>query len=305
MKASFALSSLIVLLATSVTAQEYTIRMHKPLKVGQRYQLSAISSESKQQSLLSGPDSAKKQKEDLSVDMESVVTVLAIHANGLPKRESHTIVKFLHGAKKAPLLLPGTEVIASLSGRKTEYEVGGRPANEAEIKHLALVAALSSDGPTDDTIYGTWERKKAGDSWPANSTLGSRYLDETLAPMGLKAASFDGKTTFQKVTQDAGTNVFHLQINVKATANPVVKAPRTNARATFEAVFNSACPADITKSAREDASKLTISFNAFSPPDTNGVTKQVSIKTTRSMTRKFKLLEQDIPAPAKPRKPGR
>jgi hypothetical protein len=302
---AFAFSSLIVLFAASVTGQDYLIRMHKPLKAGQRYQLSVVGSESNQQSMLSGPESAKRQMENLSVDMESVVTVLAVNANGLPTKESHTIVKLLHGAKKEPLLPPGTTVTTWLNGQSTLFHLGERLASETESRHLTLAAALASDGPTDDTVYGTWERKKPGDSWPVNTTLGTRYLNETLASLGLKVATFEGKTTFQKVTQDAGTNVFHMGIYLKATAKPVVKAPRGSARATIECVFNAACPADITKSAREDALKQTISFIAFSPPDSDGVTKQLSTKTTRSITRKFKMLEQAPPAPAKPAKTGR
>jgi hypothetical protein len=305
MSFAFAFSSLIVLFAASVTGQDYLIRMHKPLKVGQRYQLSVTGSESNQQAVLSGPGSAERKLEDLSVDMESVVTVLAIDGNGLPMKESHTIVKFLHGPEKVPLLPPGTEVIARQAGPMTSFQIGDRLADEKEKKHLALVASLAGDGPTDDTIYGTWERKKPGDSWPVNTTLGTRYLNETLAWLGLNVSTFEGKTTFQKVTQDAGTNVFHMRIYMKATAKPLVKAPRGSARATIEGVFNTAYPADIKKSAREEELKLTISFIAFSPPDSEGVTKQLSTKTTRSITRKFKLLEQAAPAPSKLAKPGR
>jgi len=293
MKAVLALSSLILLSAASLPADDYIIKMHQPLKAGQRYKLTAAGSDSTAEFLSSGPESAKRQTEEIKVEMESVVTVLAVNANGLPKKESHTIVKFLHGTKKTPLIPAGTKVVTSLSGKKTLFEVGGRPANIAENKHLSLVAQLSSDGPTDDDIYGSRARKKTGESWPINSTLATRYLDSTLAPAGLKVASLSGKTIFQKVLQDGGTNVFHMRIDLKATANPLVKVPRTTASATIEAELNCACPADITKSAREDELKLNISFKAFSPPDTNGVIKQLSTKSARSVSRKFELLEQD------------
>jgi hypothetical protein len=53
MNTSFALGSLVVLVAASVAAQDYAIKMQQPLKVGQRYKLTAVASDSSENSVTS------------------------------------------------------------------------------------------------------------------------------------------------------------------------------------------------------------------------------------------------------------
>ena len=291
MNTSFALGSLLVFVAASVTAQDYAIKMQEPLKVGQRYKFTAVASESSENSMTSGGRVLKEEKEELSVEMESEATVLAVDTKGRATKESHAIVKLLQGSEKKPLLAAGTKVIASRSDRKTEFEIGGAPAPAAVAKALGVAVEITSGGPTDDEIFGTTERKKVGDSWPMNEALALKDSKEKLAASGLNVTSVKGTTTLEKVTKDAGVDVMHLVGNMTATLSPAPKGPFTSAESTMTATFTGAFPTDFSKSRREEGSTMTMVLKASGKPNPQGPVVQVSGKMKRSATRQYKLVK--------------
>ena len=290
MNTTFTLGSLIVLVAASVAAQDYAIKMHQPLKVGQRFKCTVVASESTENTLTSGERVLKKDKEERSVEMESEATVLAVDAKGRPTKESHTIVKLLQGAKKEPVLAAGTKVVASRPGKKTEFEIGGAPAPDAVAKALDLAVEISSGGPTDDEIFGTTERKKVGDRWPLNEALALKDANEELGDAGLSVASVQGATTLQKVTKSDGVDVLHLAGNMIAKMSPAAKGPFTAADATMNATFTGAIPVDLTKTVREEGATMTMVIKASGKPNPEGPTVQMSGNMKRSATRQYKML---------------
>ena len=290
MNRSFTFSLLIVLVAASVGAQDYAVKMQHPLKVGQRYKLTAVASESSENTMSSEQRTLKNQKEELSIEMESDVTVLAVDAKGRATKEAHTIVKLVEGAGKEPLLAAGTKVTASRPGQKTVFEIAGKPATDAVAKALNLAIEITSgSGPTDDELFGTKERKKVGDRWPLNEALALKDANEKIAASGLKVDSVKGTTTLQKVTKDGSVDVVHLLGNMTATLSPAPNGPFTSADSTMTATFSGAFPTDLTKSVRQEGATLTMALKAsVKPPE--GPMIEVSGKMKRSAERQFKLL---------------
>jgi hypothetical protein len=289
MKTSFAFVSLAILVAAHVSAQDYAIKMHQPLKVGQRYKFTAVGIESSENSMTSQERVLKNQKEELTLEMESQATVLAVDAKGRPTKESHTVVKLLQGAGKEPMLAAGTIVIASRPGRKTVFEIGGETATSAVAKALDLAVSITSGGPTDDEIFGTTERKKVGDRWSVNEALALKDSNEKLSTAGMSVESVKGTTTLQKVTKDGSVEVIHLLGNMTATMSATAKGPFTFADSTMTATFTGAFPADITKSVREEGLTMTMVLKASGKPNPEGPVVQISSNLKRSVTRQFKL----------------
>jgi hypothetical protein len=291
MNTPFSLGLLIVLVAASVAAQDYAIKMQQPLKVGQRYQLTVVASQSSENSTTAEQRVLKNQKEELSLEMESEATVLAIDAKGRATKESHTIVKLLQGTAKEPLLAAGTKVIASRSGPKMGFEIAGEPAASAVAKALDLAVSITSGGPTDDEIFGTAERKKVGDRWPLNEALALQDANKKLVGSGLAVAKIEGATTLQKVTKDGAGEVVHLRANLTATLAPGAQGPFTAVDATMTAVFTGAFPSDLTKSVREEGQTMTMVIKASGKPKPEGPVVQVTSTAKRSISRQSKLLD--------------
>lgn len=290
MKTSFALCSLVVLLAASVSAQDYAIKLDQPFKVGQRYSLTATGTESSDMTMSSAQCTPQSQKENQVVEMESVVTVLAADAQGRPTKESHEIVKLLQGAEKQPLLAVGTKVIASHPGRKTVFEIEDAPASGKVAKALALVVNITSGGSTDDDIFGTTERKKAGDSWPINETVAMKDANGKLASAGMNVTGVKGTTTLVNVTQAGGVDVSHIKATLNAAATPASGGPFTTGNTTLNATFTGAIPTDITKIAREDTETMNMVMKVSGKHGSDGPVMQMNLTAKRSVTRKFKLI---------------
>jgi len=292
MKMPFAFCSLIVLLTASVSAQDYAIKMQQPLKVGQRYNLTVVASDSTEMTMTSEQRVPQTKKEERDIEMESVATVLAVDAKGRPTKESHTIVKLLQGATKEPLLAAGTKVIASRPARKRVFEIEGVPASGDVAKALDLAVNITSGGPTDDEMFGTTERKKIGDSWPLNETVAMRDVNDKLGAIGMSVTSVKGTTTLQKVTRDGDVDVLHFKgnLNATATASPAAKSPFASADTTMNATFTGAIPEDITKSVMEEGETMTMVMKASGKPNPEGLVMQMSLKAKRSVTHKCKLL---------------
>ena len=290
MKTRFALCTLLVLFVASVSAQDYAIKILQPLKVGQRYNLTVVASDSSEMTMTSEKRTPKSQKEERNIEMESTATVLAVDANGRPTKESHTIVKLLQGDAKEPLLVAGTKVLATRSGRKRVFEIEGVPVMGAAAKALDLGVNITSGGPTDDEMFGTTERKKVGDSWPMNQTVAMKETNERLGAMGMGVASIKGTTALQKVTRDGDVNVLHFKSTLNATASPAGKSPFTSADTTMDATFIEAVPEDMTRSLLEEGFTTTMTMKASRKPNPEGLVVQISMKAKRSITRKYKLL---------------
>lgn len=291
MKTSFVLSSLVVFLAVSGTAQDYAIKMQPPFSVGQRYQLTVMASNSSTMTMTTGQRVLGNQKEDLRVELESVATVLAIDAKGRPTKESHRIVKLLQNAAREPVLAAGTTVVISRSGEKEVVEIDGKPITNAMAKALALAVEITSGGPTDDEIFGTTERKQVGERWLVNETLALRDANAKMAGSGMKVSNLKGMTTLQKVTKDAGTDVLHLVSNLGATLSTTGTTPLKSLGSTMTATFTAALPIDNTKSIREEGGTMAMTMKASGKPNPEGPEVLMSASMKLSIIRRYKLLD--------------
>lgn len=291
MNTTFALGSLVVILAASAAAQDYAIKISQPLKVGQRYKMTAVASSTMEGSTTSGTQVVKRDKNELSVEFESEVTVLAIDAKGRPTKESHTIVKLLEGAGKESIVPAGTKVVASRPNQKMLFEIDGKSLTNAVAKALAEVVGITIGGPTDDEVFGTKERKKVGDQWPINEVLALQGVTEKLKGLNLSATNIKGTTTLHKVTKDSGGDVIHLLANMSTTMSPKVKPQSTHVTATMNLTLTGAFPADINKGVRVEGMTMTLILNTFGKQSPEGPLMQISNKAKTSTTHQYKLLD--------------
>jgi len=291
MKSYFTPALLCILLASSLAAQDYAIKLQHPLTVGQRFEYRATADESMERSMISEQRTLKTEKEELKVELESVATILEVDAKGRSLKESHQIVKLLEGTNQTPLLAAGTIVVASRSGKKAVFNIAGTSPPNAVINALVTVIDIASGGPTDDELFGTKERKKVGDSWPLDEALASREAKEKFAGLGMSMESMKGMTTLQSVSHEGGTDVIHVASDVTATMVSNSKGPFALVKGNIKAYFSGAFPEDITKHVSKSGTKMTASFELSGQPAFAGPVVRISCNATRSGTRQSKLLK--------------
>jgi len=130
------------------------------------------------------------------VQIEAVATVLVV-TNGKPQnwRWPSTGSTGPKTANSKILMGTGSTIVESLVDGKRAYLVNGGSPNREEQEALDMVADIETTATTDDELFGTRDRKKIGDSWPANLNL----LTQMLADKGSVAyGSVAGKTTLRE-----------------------------------------------------------------------------------------------------------
>jgi hypothetical protein len=182
---NFAAAVLALALApcSALFAQDYEIRLDRPDPVGTRFHLSAVGNQSTVQLLKQGNKVIQDTNVKFTVEAELAVTVLAVS-----KKDHNTRVKLeverltrIEGDVKKELLPKGSVVTVSWDGKDQAFEMAGgalAPDTEESLKLLDLVTD-DPDGPTDDEVLGTKDRKKVGDHWEGNAELMAKLVGKS------------------------------------------------------------------------------------------------------------------------------
>lgn len=209
-------------LCASALAQDYEIRMNRPMTVGQEYQVSATGREVQKATVTVNGQVVKNENQESAIEVELAAKVLEIDRNGVPSKASLAIVKCLEvkGETRTPLVPAGTVVVASLKDKEPVYEIDGRQASPEAQRALSQVYSLGKGGPTDDQIFGATERKKIGDRWAMNSELAAK--DAAASGLDVKQEDIKGAVTLEKIVKAGGTDCLQLaaEMNIARFAPP-------------------------------------------------------------------------------------
>ncbi len=202
-----------VLAATAVvSAREYKIRIHRPVKVGDTYTLSARGSCETQTTLtLAGsPPSTQEQKDE--IEIEGTMKVLAVNGQGNATKISCIADKCVLNDK--PVCDSGDSIVAEYLGTRAEYTVKGEMVDEPTRKALSIVmeAADPESKTDDDGSFGTDQPQKAEGTWPVHP----EPIAEELTRRGqtVKGENVKGTGKLAAVTQVDGSDVLTVVVDI-------------------------------------------------------------------------------------------
>src|SRR5690242_21612927 len=109
----------VVLLGFRVSGQDYAIQLHRPLSVGQKYELSALGKTSEDSVTTTNGKVERTNRTDVTVELEATVTVLAV-SDGRPIKQSLAVRRFKRTENGTLKILAGSGsiVIASAENGK-------------------------------------------------------------------------------------------------------------------------------------------------------------------------------------------
>jgi len=202
-----------VLAATAVvSAQEHKIKIHRPVKVGDTYTLSARGSCETQAilTLAGSPPNTQEQKNE--IEIEGTITVLAVNVQGNATKVSCIADKCLLNDK--PLCNPGDSIVAENLGTKSKYTVKGEVADEPTTKALSIVmdTADPESKTDDDASFGTDQPQKAEGTWPVHPEPIAQEL--TRRGLTVKGENVKGTGKLAAVTQVDGNDVLTVVVDI-------------------------------------------------------------------------------------------
>ena len=258
-------------LGTSVAlAQDYEIKLTRPMKVGAEYHIAAVGHSSMKSTIKVNGKVVEEQSKNFSVDFESDDKALEVDKNGEPSKVSLTVDKCIlkQGGAEKPLLAKGAVVSASAKDDKKVFEIAGQPVDAETAEALDLVVGLGRNRASDDEIFGTKERKKVGDRWAMNAELAAQDLQDAMKGSTVKKEDVAGTVTLDKVVKVGTTDC--LQISAEMTVNNVTMPDMEVAQMKVQAHFSGLFPIDLSKDIMEESGSLTMSITAKAKPDPDG-----------------------------------
>jgi len=285
MKTKFLPIALALLLAPAVFAQDYEIKLTRPKKAGAEYNLDVAGKQSKDVTVTSDGAVVKNDKTDTSIQCSGVLKIIEVDAKGQETKTALTIDKFTktEDGKDSEVLPKGTVITSSLVDKKTVHTVNDQPVDHSVSELLTAVISLSKgDKSDDDTVFGTKERKKKGDSWDVNADEAMKSFEETTG--GGKLENFAGKTTLEDVTGDLLKINAHFTTNFRPPLPPAFTVDSSSLEATVSGLF----PVDATKIFPEESTKVAFSFTAHADGQ-NGEKIQIKAKASMETVRKLAL----------------
>lgn len=198
----FAAGVALPLILSSVSAQNYRIRLDPIEKVGERYLLRATSRVNTKTTVAVEGQFLRSSEDGFSLHLFAKVMTLAINKNNWATRKSFVILNssLTKGSASRPVLPEGTVVLASIENGKTTYRAKGKPLDEEITSALGSVISLHISEVGDDDMYGTSARKNVGESWPVRMEATGRVLKE----IGVENSDpkIQGTTTLEKVEKN-------------------------------------------------------------------------------------------------------
>jgi len=258
-------------LGTSVAlAQDYEIKLTRPMKVGAEYHIAAVGHSSMKSTIKVNGKVVEEQSKNFSVDFESDDKALEVDKNGEPSKVSLTVDKCIlkQGGAEKPLLAKGAVVIASLKDDETVFEIAGQPVDAETAEALDLVMVLGRNRASDDEVFGTKERKKVGDHWAMNAELAAEDLQDVMKGSTVKKEDVAGTVTLDKVVKVGTTDC--LQISAEMTVSNVTMPDRKVAQMKVQAHFLGLFPIDFSKDITEESDSITMSITVKDKPDPDG-----------------------------------
>jgi hypothetical protein len=265
----FALLAVGLVFCTGARAQDYPIKLDRPFKVGDKFRVEATGTSKQSSTVTVDGEIVKREDIDFTAAYEAEETVLEVDDKGRATRVSIKVSKLTRteGEKTEDLVEPGAVVIAARPEKKKFFEINGRPAEAKTAKTLDLFITVGGQGPTEDEIFGTTERKKVGDSWSVDVEKAKADFQESA---GGRLEDLEGKVKLDGVDKRPNGEVERISAHLTAKFIPPFPPGVTLDDSSMDLKSSGAYPVDEKAPRRMESLKMKIEFSAHAPGKAGG-----------------------------------
>jgi hypothetical protein len=188
-----ALWALLATPAALPVAEDFAVRFDRPLAAGAEMRVTETLTNSSTASV-SGIDMPAPPEQLVVLRLDAAVKVLEVGPKGTPRHATVTVRQLTREDRgtTTELLAPGMTVDAHLENGKKVFSLDGKPVDGDAKAVLAGAGIVTAEGPTDDEIMGSGQRRRIGDSWPVKTEAVARLLGDTFP---VRPESFSGMVT--------------------------------------------------------------------------------------------------------------
>lgn len=285
--------AIIIFTARTLSAEDYEIRLTRPWKVGDKYEMIVSASGFRLATTTTEGQYPKKGMGTVKATMEGIMTVREVDEHQRKKKISLIVTKCQIApngdVNETEPLQKGTQIVARVENGKVLFSVDGNPPTRETVHLLNAFIDLPTAKETDDEMLGTKERKKVGDRWDINAAQALRPFsnkDITVSP-----AKSNGSAKLEKIAVVDG--IACLQLNIKMESNDVgiSFADGTVATGSISVTFSGAFPVDASLPCMSEETRLAEAVTTTDKPvadapgavtvTTSDIVKRVTYKPLR------------------------
>jgi acyl-CoA hydrolase len=167
-----ALFALAVVATTVLAADTHEIKLLRPVKAGDRFDISAkVAYEDNMKTSFDGRE-VESDETVVACRMTGALTVVAVTKKGLPSaiRLKVKTVECVRGGQPAGIFNEGDELFLRRDEPENESKVNGEAADDVQAQLIeSLLTVQAEDEVSDEDIFGTSEKVAVGAEWPVNA----------------------------------------------------------------------------------------------------------------------------------------
>ena len=248
--AGVCISGSVAIAAPPAAPETFTVNLSPPEKVGDRYHLISRATETKDE-IIARVHGKNEAKEDVTVDLDGIVTVRKIDSHGSATWLECTVthLRATEGGITSDIIPPGSVITTQavpLSGDRYQRYIkwqGGKLGPD-RIKQLGKVfQSAMPEAPTQQDIFGSATPQPIGSTWALNRERGVQYLS-SLA-ITVEPRDFSGKSQLIGIEKLGNVDSFHVDGSMKATKFKLT----------------------VTSNAKTDKASMWLKFSAVVPRD--------------------------------------
>ena len=195
--------SLLSLAACLCADEAYSIRLARPLKAGDRFEVSAkMALDDSTVTIIDGGEAAD-DKTVVACRLTGSLTVDAVTTKGQPMdvRLKLKSIECVNDGQPAQFFKAGDELRLRHGKPDNVSEVNGEPAEELQSEIIEAILSVQGEGEvTDDDVFGTADKVKVGAEWPVTPKAAIMDL-EAEGVTGLKPEHIKGSTKIAGATE--------------------------------------------------------------------------------------------------------
>jgi hypothetical protein len=245
-------------------AESYLIRLTRPVPVGQKYHYTANATVVQSLTADVSGQTRTLLPRSLSIRFEGVEEVLAVNNLGEPTKVVYTVERCTsrEGKKEVNVVQPGLQITVEADKWKSRMDISqGALTIQDEMMLRPVVSLPAKDGVSDDECYGTLERQKVGDSWPARPEALARSYSASGVKVKVKDTS--GTVKLKDLdTSSEGLKCLRIQgkSEIKHFLPPATDLPpgMKVKDSTLEYKFTKQIPVDLTGHSLSDSYSSTL-----------------------------------------------
>jgi len=184
----------------------YEVRLHRPVKTGDRFQLAAKAAVDMTTTTTFNADEVDEEKVTAACKLAGEVTVIETTAKGLIKelRLKLSAADCVNDGENADFFKPGDVIHVRHAQPDAFVEINGVEPDQTQMELLNTFLYVQGDeNSTDDELLGAPGKVKPGESWGMNKDAVLKdWIREGFE--GLKAEDLKGKTTLTEITKFEG-----------------------------------------------------------------------------------------------------